>query len=1024
MADAVRTLQFVKQQRTHSRAQWQKRIEQLRSQRLAFDNKLAQTLAASKLRNVLYKRRLRQQSLNAHRRLQELLFECIGELAKASRRSKMRTQDISSDVNQEMDDAYSKLAWKSFLLRMSEDLLRAVQCTDLGEQMSEGIAQKACDHVTQLLQRYLMDSDGPDSGGQVRVRRLVEVRMQQQTSSRRRQPPPRESMFTELVGSDSSSNAAEQGKNGNIAELMARAVRGCNRSKSASSSSASASSSSPAAMYQRLIRPGVARSPDYPATMLLSSRTLTWILSHPSSWGSEPNCSLGPIGSHVYYCIEERVLAKLSLSVSDKAETARQAKALGENGKAEGKAETAVIAHAVHHFLAQVYGVDAASAGVRAVLRRERTEESGRSVHSSGSGAASASATRADGDPPAAGWRVVASSSKHRQGGQPQQLALSTAGLGGGAANGEIDERIKDVLCSFPDVLVAEADNPDNDGTTVRLHFACASLLQLVETVVCDAVLAVALSPTEKADVQARFPPNLVQRSLLHHMYVPMAAPVAIPSLEELNSANQGGGDAEGEGSMLRRPVTLVDLPSQFRQAVPAHNPLASNSRMRTLTSTCIRELVAMHVVRVGASGGESGGAGKQQEGDESNGGGLPTNPTIAMPNATDILPLNQGYSGPQQVTDDGRTRCCLLLQPNLIQSVHDLVQQAKSEDEAKANKKREKDKKRQQSDKGTMGSMKGNMLIDRRWGFTRDGVRTGNKGDEDDDKEKAAPPPSVYMLEVELEKEGSLEGADAETGRKLSASTPPVPPLKELCTWRSCLCTADNITVARTGGTGTAGGGGRRGSDKKGRSGVTDLVGGVASIPLCSHCSELKDFLDGLPRKRGQLSETARYLPRNGPGSGAGDSSRKSRPQSGVKSATAATAADLQAIQSNSSLLQELASGKLAATIATFCRRAAANASERNTSTAQGGRASGRGAKDIKAVQAKQEVLEKERKLSRQVGARAHDHAMHHACCSIRRHAHTHCGILPPRIAIISSLPSSPHDFWLTHRCASRRSV
>ena len=33
-------------------------------------------------------------------------------------------------------------------------------------------------------------------------------------------------------------------------------------------------------------------APDIEATMLLSSRTLAWILSHPSTWGREPSCTL------------------------------------------------------------------------------------------------------------------------------------------------------------------------------------------------------------------------------------------------------------------------------------------------------------------------------------------------------------------------------------------------------------------------------------------------------------------------------------------------------------------------------------------------------------------------------------------------------------------------------------------------------------------------------------------------------------------------------------------------------------
>jgi hypothetical protein len=50
-------------------------------------------------------RRLRQQAISAHRRLQELLFECIGELAKASSRSTMQSADTCAAFAHEVPAA-------------------------------------------------------------------------------------------------------------------------------------------------------------------------------------------------------------------------------------------------------------------------------------------------------------------------------------------------------------------------------------------------------------------------------------------------------------------------------------------------------------------------------------------------------------------------------------------------------------------------------------------------------------------------------------------------------------------------------------------------------------------------------------------------------------------------------------------------------------------------------------------------------------------------------------------------------
>jgi hypothetical protein len=87
----------------------------------------------------------------------------------------------------------------------------------------------------------------------------------------------------------------------------------------------------------------------------------------------------------------------------------------------------------------------------------------------------------------------------------------------------------------------------------------------------------------------------------------------------------------------------------------------------------------------------------------------------------------------------------------------------------------------------------------------------------------------------------------------------------------------------------------------------------------LCAHHAHLKQLLDA-QSPQGGPSAASRFLPTRPAAAAA--AKRPTRPPT--------TADDLAVLQAASSLLQELASGKLAATIGAFCQRACGDASDR----------------------------------------------------------------------------------------------
>ena len=95
-------------------------MARLRRERSRFETRMEHAIGASQLRNVMYKRRLRSQSTAAQRRLQELLFECIGELASATHRQSTGSDDDAAQ-RAIMREAQRDALWRLFLLKLAED---------------------------------------------------------------------------------------------------------------------------------------------------------------------------------------------------------------------------------------------------------------------------------------------------------------------------------------------------------------------------------------------------------------------------------------------------------------------------------------------------------------------------------------------------------------------------------------------------------------------------------------------------------------------------------------------------------------------------------------------------------------------------------------------------------------------------------------------------------------------------------------------------------------------------------------
>ena len=87
----------------------------------SFTEHVDASFGSLKTKDCLYRRKLRVQSDIANRRLQELLFECLGEISKACRRASILGRKLCENVDAEKAHSTLSTQWREFAMRLNEE---------------------------------------------------------------------------------------------------------------------------------------------------------------------------------------------------------------------------------------------------------------------------------------------------------------------------------------------------------------------------------------------------------------------------------------------------------------------------------------------------------------------------------------------------------------------------------------------------------------------------------------------------------------------------------------------------------------------------------------------------------------------------------------------------------------------------------------------------------------------------------------------------------------------------------------
>ena len=117
-----RSLAAVRRQKASRDQRSKARIVALKCRRGRVEEEIAAAVATALLRDSALKLRLERQIGSTERRLQELMFEVLGEFAKATARASRRSDHLSATVERELRDSARSAQWARFLLRAGHDL--------------------------------------------------------------------------------------------------------------------------------------------------------------------------------------------------------------------------------------------------------------------------------------------------------------------------------------------------------------------------------------------------------------------------------------------------------------------------------------------------------------------------------------------------------------------------------------------------------------------------------------------------------------------------------------------------------------------------------------------------------------------------------------------------------------------------------------------------------------------------------------------------------------------------------------
>ena len=888
----------------------------------SFKDHIEASMGSIKTKDCLYRRKLRVQADIANRRLQELLFECLGEISKACRRASILGRKLCENVDAEKAHSTLSTQWREFAMRLNEESDGSCNFVPV-EQFKFPKEFKAWENecLDVLASSKLIDSTKQPKLKMRRVLHLCGRKTKGSSKDNRRR-------VTKLYQS-------RGGVRGLITQMMSE--YNVQRKSFLGNTSDNDKSSKDEENKTNNIKTFI---PLYPAPMPITSKALQWVLPSTNSYPD----------ARIYYCIEERLLKRFEIFKKDPniqtAYLAEQAKKATRPSSGGGNNNTTIapdvmsrVADALSRFLASSYvpgcredpelSNEERSNGfhsgwkppdwlVKVIKRLDKQANNGFKSKRKGG--------RRKND---LLCHVDSVEQSHRK--QSHLSALdsvpssSTMGASLQSGSESYEEAIltQQFMNALPDVLKVkftdvqidslnessemngdeeeEFDDEDDDYERKQkfqakrkakanhyLHFAPASVIHVIETKAFSEVLRL-LTAYERSKILSNYPTRTVLQNAFSALYVLVDNKESSSSSDEAFNKNK-----------------LPRTDSEARAKYSKNMSPFQNSTLIPLAAPALKELLGLYGAR-------------RMDSQTT----IPDAVTVYREDESDLNFAhfnNKSSSGANTGDDIYNTRnqplklqYFVLHRPNTKGASVPLSNgkygdgKGKKAHEAMIRKtigfvENERHKAAVNMSVGRNGARQNGVTLAQEKQRMRDAQEKKRL-----DEESKLPKPLAALIGVEIIDDGRYESKESRANEEeLEVKGNPK---KAKCKFAKSAFVAD---IEQVSGTSVGGFCRWRGCISPGVKTVS--ASGKTKYMLCSLHQTLRQFLEG----SGAKDELARHLPSN--------KSKKSSSSSSSK-AGSKVAAEFGKITATSALLQELAGGKLAATIRAFCRRAAQDA-------------------------------------------------------------------------------------------------
>jgi hypothetical protein len=468
----------------------QDRVSNARAVKNRFEEAMQSRMARFNLAHLMYERKCRLQRTVACRRLQELLFECLGEIEKACRRSRLLAESLCTAVTSQKSQATSSTLWREFLLRAEEDVKRRMSLVNMERRTG---FKEIYDNCAAECREALLASQYIPEDATVRVRRLVFVKPGEMLPQVRRRNRESRRRVSRLHQSKEEMTALMAALNFEYASV--RSSPSSSKSKKAnnggeekdgdeSEPQGATSGRGGGRAHTRLRHTTVPndsdgtikRLPLYPAVVQLSTSTVRWLLP-------QRGCAVNTI---VYFCLEERAMLMSKMSAG-----------------ARGLLSPGVVSKAGNRSLAAYARVQCTMCNILQAIYKDQGGSGGGVVKS----VSDLNAALDD-------CIVTKTSDAHRR---PEAISQASEGEEGSMLMYEEKVMLQQFLAASPDVVQATGGR---GGRETVLHFAPASVLHIFETALFAALQKSGqLSSADQKSLLEAYPNKTVLRGAGLQLY-------------------------------------------------------------------------------------------------------------------------------------------------------------------------------------------------------------------------------------------------------------------------------------------------------------------------------------------------------------------------------------------------------------------------------------------------------------------------------------------------------------------------